>query len=240
MQRIGPQVPSFLSEQGWLAGVAIGFLLESGLFTLLFFVETKLGWLVVDNWMWRVSAPDTFIRTAWVGLLVNLGVAVGEETVFRGYLLTGLKSALGKWGALALMMLLFGSFHLPAYLASGLQSAGLWLALVLATLLGGLFGLIYLRTGTLWLPAVLHFTWNFVENDLLNLSADRANPNLIGAITRLRPPLTMNGLAFTNQIIQEFLVALVLSLGIWIWLRKGRQAGIVARRADLLSSKETR
>ena len=62
----------------------------------------------------------------------------------------------------------------------------LTLAILLASLFGLLFGLIYLRTGSLWLPVALHFTWNFIENDLLNLSADFTNPNLVGAMTRLQ------------------------------------------------------
>jgi membrane protease YdiL (CAAX protease family) len=96
------------------------------------------------------------------------------------------------------------------------------MALLLATLLGGLFGLIYMRTGSLWLPAALHFTWNFVENDLLNLSADASNPNLLGAVTRLRFPLTMSGVILSNQIVLETFVATALSLGIWLWLRNRR------------------
>ncbi len=50
-----------------------------------------------------------------MGLLVNVSVAIGEEAVFRGYLLTGLKSAWGKWAGTTLMRVIFGLFHLPAY-----------------------------------------------------------------------------------------------------------------------------
>ena len=53
------------------------------------------------------------------------------------------------------MTVIFGSFHLPVYIEGGMQSETLTLAIILASLFGLLFGLIYLRTGSLWLPVAL-------------------------------------------------------------------------------------
>jgi membrane protease YdiL (CAAX protease family) len=50
------------------------------------------------------------------------------------------------------MMVVFGLVHLPAYMAQEMQSLVLALAIVLAAVIGLLLGLIYLRTGSLWLP----------------------------------------------------------------------------------------
>jgi membrane protease YdiL (CAAX protease family) len=79
----------------------------------------KAGWLVVDSWNWQNMDLNAWIRVLCVGLLVNIGVAIGEETIFRGYLLAGLKTAWGNWIGLALMMVIFGLFHLPAYFEGG-------------------------------------------------------------------------------------------------------------------------
>lgn len=196
-----------------------GFLLVAGVLALFFIVEVRAGWLVVDGWSWQKIPLDAWLRTAWVGLLVNLGVAVGEETIFRGYLLSSLKLAWGGWRALLAMMVIFGLFHLIAYSEGGFQSGSLALAILLATLFGGLFGLVYLRLGSLWLPVVLHFTWNFVENDLLNLTGEINNVNLVGALTHLQKPLTTIDIGLGNIVVVEALAFVIIALGLWLWLR---------------------
>ena len=220
---INPRSALFPKHKGWWKDLLYGFLLITSILTLFFFAEVKAGWLTVDAWTWQTVGPAAWFRAAWVGLLINVGVAIGEETVFRGYLLTGLKKAWGRWAALGVMTVIFGLFHLPAYIEGGIQSATLTLAILLASMFGLLFGLIYLRTGSLWLPVALHFTWNFVENDLLNLSADLTNPNLIGALTRLRPPLTMTGFAWGNVIVLEAMALALIAFGIWLWLRNRQE-----------------
>ena len=40
--------------------------------------------------------------------------AIGEEIFFRGWLLGSLRSALGKWGAIAVVAVIFGMFHVSA------------------------------------------------------------------------------------------------------------------------------
>lgn len=190
----------------------------------LFLYEVQSGGLVVEGWNWQALPVDAWLRTAWTALLVNLAVAVGEETIFRGYLLTSLNTVVGRWPALVIMMVVFGLFHLIAYAESGLDSIILVLAIVLASLFGGLFGLIYLRTRSLWAPVVMHFAWNFVEADVLNLTGSLDNPNLIGALTRLQSPLSLNAFDWGNIIILEGLVFAVIAAGVWLRLRFMRVA----------------
>jgi membrane protease YdiL (CAAX protease family) len=212
----------FPFRNDWWKDLLFGFLLVAVILYGLFFFEVRAGWLVVEGWNWQILPFDVFVRTVWVGLLVNVSVATGEETVFRGYLLKGLKTTWGGRAGLVVMMIIFGSFHLPAYIEGGLHSGTLTLAILLATLFGGLFGLAYLRTQSLWLPVSLHFAWNFVENDLFNLSADRTNVNLIGALTRLQSPLSMTELQFGNVILVEMLMFAIIALGVWLWLKPRR------------------
>jgi membrane protease YdiL (CAAX protease family) len=215
---IDPRPVFFPLRKGWWQDLLFGFTLVTGVLALFFVLEVQAGWLAVESWNWQTMGPEAWLRIAWVGLLVNVGVAIGEETIFRGYLLTGLRTAWGKWAALALMMVIFGSFHLPAYFEGGLRSGTLTLAILLACLFGLLFGLVYLRTHSLWLPVSLHFAWNFVENDLFNLTADSTNPNLIGAVTRLTGPLRMSTGGFENFIFVEMLAFGIIVLGVWLWL----------------------
>jgi membrane protease YdiL (CAAX protease family) len=210
----------FPFSRDWWKDLIFGFLLTTMVLALFFIVEMKMGWLIVDGWNWQTMPLYEWLRVPWVGLLINVGVAIGEETIFRGYLLTGLNGVWGKWTSLTIMMVIFGLFHLPAYSESGgMQSWTLKMAILLATLFGGLFGLIYLRTKSLWLPVSLHFAWNFIENDVLNLTAVSNNVNLIGAQTRLQSPLTATGLSLGNVVVMETMMFMVIALGVWFWLR---------------------
>jgi membrane protease YdiL (CAAX protease family) len=220
--RINPWPIFFPFRKGWWKDVLFGFLLITSVLSLFFLLEVKAGWLALDGWNWQILPWDVFLRTAWVGLLVNVGVAIGEETIFRGYLLTGLNTAWGKWPALLVMTIVFGLFHLPAYAENGMQSATLTLAILLASLFGLLFGLAYLRTRSLWLPVSLHFTWNFIENDVLNLTADLTNVNLIGALTRLQSPLSATQMTLGNVVVLEMLMFGIIALGVWLWLKHRR------------------
>ena len=215
--RINPWPMFFPFRRGLWRDLLFGFLLGTGALSAFFLFEVKAGWLVVEGWNWQLLPFDVFLRTAWVGLLVNVSVAVGEEAIFRGYLLNGLKAAWGKWIGLILMTVVFGLFHLPAYIEGGMQSATLALGILLASLFGLLFGLACLRTGSLWLPVSLHFTWNFIENDVLNLTADPNNVNLIGALTRLQEPLSAGNVIYVEILMFAFIV-----LGVWLWLKYRR------------------
>jgi membrane protease YdiL (CAAX protease family) len=219
---IDPRAIFFPLRKGWWHDLLFGFLWITAVLSLFFLLEVKAGWLVLEGWNWQVLTFDAFLRTAWVGLLVNVGVAIGEETIFRGYLLIGLRTVWGKWQALLVMTIVFGLFHLPAYAENGMQSATLTLAILLASLFGLLFGLVYLHTGSLWLPVSLHFTWNFVENDVLNLTADPTNINLIGALTRLQSPLSATQITLGNVVVLEMLMYGIIALGVWLWLKHRR------------------
>src|SRR5881396_486060 len=118
--------------------------------------------------------PDVSLFAPLAGnvhfLLISLGVAwtlaaVGEEFVYRGYLLTRIARGLGDtpraWlGALAVTSILFGVSHRYQG-ASGMVSAGLG---------GFTFGLLYLVTGcNLWVAVIAHGTMDTVGFLLLFL-----------------------------------------------------------------------
>jgi membrane protease YdiL (CAAX protease family) len=209
---------AFRLQPGWWSDL-LGGIGVTGLAMLVVFLFSRwAGWLIVDGWMWQTLPLDAFLGTLWVTLLINVLVALGEEISFRAYLLTGLERAWGRWPGLAIMMVVFGLVHLPAYMAQEMQSLVLVLAIALAAVMGLLFGLTYLRTGSLWLPVGIHFAWNFAENDLLNLTGDATNSNLIGAVTRLQGPLVPPSAGYTNAIVLDWAALLILCIAVWLWM----------------------
>lgn len=89
--------------------------------------------------------PKTREQLFW-GLIVSVFAGVFEEIAYRGYLIAYFGSWLDQWGALAASSVLFGFAHFY-------QGR---LGVVMTTLLGAGFGYLYLRTGSLILPILLH------------------------------------------------------------------------------------
>ncbi len=77
-----------------------------------------------------------------------------EETLFRGFLWRGLAaSRLGNWGAWLLTSVLFGASHAITYSAD----PG---TLILAAIMGLIFGLVRWRTGSSTAAMITHFLCN--------------------------------------------------------------------------------
>lgn len=79
-------------------------------------------------------------------LAVSVFAGVFEEIAYRGYLMAYFGNWFGPWGALAASSILFG-------LAHTYQGVG---GVLVTGLLGALFGWVYLETGSLLLPIILH------------------------------------------------------------------------------------
>lgn len=105
------------------------------------FVGIALGLLRVE-----VSVPDWLAIFALNNLLFT---CVAEEVLFRGYL-QGLLMRYGNVLAVVVSSLLFGVAHF----------AGGGAFVLLASLAGACYGLIYLATGRLYFAVVAHFLFN--------------------------------------------------------------------------------
>ncbi len=93
----------------------------------------------------EVFLPGTAQQLRW-SLLLSVFAGVFEELAYRGYLMAYFGNWLGPWGALAASSVLFGLAHTYQGL-SGVLATGL---------VGALFGWVYLETGSLLLPMLLH------------------------------------------------------------------------------------
>ncbi len=86
-----------------------------------------------------------------------VGGALLEELMFRGYPFQRLVEAIRPVWAVVVLSIFFGAVHLQNPHAGGLLSWGFFNTI----LVGVLFAYAYLRTGMLWLPIGMHFSWNF-------------------------------------------------------------------------------
>jgi membrane protease YdiL (CAAX protease family) len=93
---------------------------------------------------------------SWTDRLAVIFVAVlvaplVEEFIFRGYLFGVLQKWTGRWWALGLTSFVFAGIHghLPSF--AGLFVLGLFL------------GVLYLRSGSLWIPIAIHAVFNAIS-----------------------------------------------------------------------------
>ncbi|BFM39508.1 type II CAAX endopeptidase family protein [Synechocystis sp. LKSZ1] len=117
-------------RNGWdtLQGLALGFAMTAGLFTL----EALFGWVTFQ------SPVLAWGRLIWEGSLTGLGVAFAEELFFRGWFLTELQRDYTLRVALGGNALFFAILHFLKPLGEILRTFPQFPALVLLGLILGL------------------------------------------------------------------------------------------------------
>ncbi len=131
---------------------AVAFLLVSNLtLSLIALLLGKIGITPPGEIEWML--PETGAeRIVWVFLSITAGIC--EETAFRGYLITRLKifgRTKGWLIPILVSSLAFGMGH--TYQGTG--------GFILITIYGMLFGLLYIRTGSIWPCIIAHFFQDF-------------------------------------------------------------------------------
>ena len=111
---------------------------------------------------WRPGAGGA--AALWAELVLLAAAAATEELLFRGFLFRRLLDGLGTWPAQFLIAALFVLTHSDGLRGLGplafLAGANIFLASIL-------FGLAYLRTGSLAMPIGLHLAANVVQGPVL-------------------------------------------------------------------------
>jgi membrane protease YdiL (CAAX protease family) len=120
-------------------------------------------------------------------LLLMLAVGFFEETLSRGYMMTALRTT-----SLKPLIFLF-----PAAIFSLLHFANPGfdvLAGINILLIGIVFGYMFIRTGSLWMPIGFHFMWNFAQGSFWGMSV--SGGEVVGSIVQTStqaPPLLTGG-----------------------------------------------
>lgn len=130
----------------FLTGLAIGALVMAGVYAVFLTLNLlRFTGAAPEGEGWLVAIPDL------------LGLALIEEIVFRGLLLSGLIVLLKRpWLAVTISAALFGLAHAANPGATPLS--------VISNALGGvMYALPYLGTRRIWLPWGLHFAWNYFQ-----------------------------------------------------------------------------
>lgn len=115
--------------------------------------------------LWLLQLVQWFtdkVDAAGLGIALGLMfiVAIGEELVFRGYLLGNMMQSSSKEAALVFSALVFAILH-------SLNPNFNLTAFINIFLAGLLLGINYIFTRNLWFGILLHFSWNFFQGSVL-------------------------------------------------------------------------
>ena len=130
---------------------------------------------------------------------------MAEELMFRGYPFQRLVEATGAGGAVAVAAALFGMAHL-------LNPHASTVGFINTILIGILFAVAYLRSGSLWLPWGMHWAWNTVLATVgLPVSG---NDMSVGVHTAVEGPKWLTGGAYGPEASLAATVAVVVGLAV--------------------------
>ena len=152
--------------------------------------------------------------------VIGLGAGIVEEAIVRGVFLTVLERLMGHWVAVLLPSVLFAALHLigrPMDLPSFLQ------LMIAGSLVGILFSLVAVETGSIWCSALMHAVWNMVMvGGILHIGPSAqtdavANYVLTGSSTLL----TGGSFGVETSVIAMAAYAVFAGLAFWRCRRKG-------------------
>ncbi len=212
----------------WWLHLGGGAMLGALLITLVFLTAWAAGWVRVVGF-WQVREPGSSFVLALAAPLVAFAViSITEELLSRGYqcvnLAEGFCGLLGERGAVMAAWLissaLFGLLH-------AFNPHSSWVSTFNLMLIGLLFGLGFVLTGSLALPIGLHFTWNFFQANVFGfpVSGRDFSAATVIAVEEQGPALWTGG-AFGPEAGLVGVAAVVVGCALvaaWVWAVEGRR-----------------
>jgi membrane protease YdiL (CAAX protease family) len=194
--------------------------LQGGLFGSALMILPAFFLMVFFGVRWHMGGADLSVVVS--GILLFISVAVTEELLFRGFIFQQLISAVGQWPA----QIIVGGLFLLTHIANpGMTGSTMLLAGTNIFLASIMFGLAYIRTGSLALPIGLHLMANWVQGDLLGFGVSGVGRKGILQPELENLPAWLTGSSFGLEASIPCLIGIVISIAI---LYKRRPAARIA------------
>ncbi|MGE0741935.1 MAG: lysostaphin resistance A-like protein [Hyphomonadaceae bacterium] len=198
----------------WLRELSFGLVLGA-----LLMIVPAAFLLLIGAVSWQVNPDAWAVLPATLALLLT--AAAAEELLFRGFMFQRLVAGLGAWPAQLAMAALFTLTHADALGTLGdhgfLAGANIFFASLL-------FGLAFLRTGSLALPIGIHFAANAVQGPLLGFGVSGGDaPGLLVATTQHASSWLTGGEFGLEASAPGFVSVVALIAIVWRLPRPGRK-----------------
>lgn len=133
-------------------------------------------------------------------------VALNEEIVIRGYILSNLLESYHPFTALGVSAFLFSIMH-------GLNPNLSIIGLINIFLAGVLFGLYYIYKRNLWFPIMLHLSWNFFQGPIYGFEVSGIDSkSLISQKIEGASIITGGNFGFEGSVLLTFIMVIVIYL----------------------------
>ena len=113
--------------------------------------------LLPGQWAEAADRMDTASILVIGVLYLGIGAGIVEEAVFRGFIMTALERRWNRWVAVLLPSVLFGLVHI---IGSELDVLSMVQLVLAGTMVGVMFSLVALESGSIWNGALIHGVWN--------------------------------------------------------------------------------
>jgi len=119
------------------------------------------------------TTVDPFMIVLFLLAFVLQGM--GEEALFRGYLMTSLARRNNPWVAIIVSSLMFAAFHVgnPNFTV---------IAFINITLFGLFAGVFMMKRGSIWAVGAIHTVWNFMQSNVFGYNVS-GNPKFDSILT---------------------------------------------------------
>ena len=201
-----PFVSLGFSKQFMLRDILLGILVGIVLMLTGFGLLLAMGELSIESIQFSFS---NFL----LNLLLFSCVAVTEEVMTRGYILSNLMASMNKFIALAISSLIFSLLHLANPNVTFLSLSNIFMA-------GVILGIPYIINRRLWFPIALHLSWNFMQGPVLGYKVSGITTSTI--ITTQYPAESIwNGGTFGFEgSLPSLILLIVASVGMYFYYRK--------------------
>jgi membrane protease YdiL (CAAX protease family) len=206
---------------GGLPHLVAGFIAGTIMIGAWFFIDLALGWVRVVGWEPATTGLPLAVGLMAIGLAGNAGAGFLEEVGYRGYVLQNLANRMPLWAATPLSALLFAIVvhfnKLTPFFAA------------FATVIGVLFALTRLATGTIWFAIGMHWAFDGTQNYVFGLG--NPSPPYSHSLLHLQLQGWLASSNGANDPVAFVLV--VIAAGAWLlWLRRRGGIGWGSRLND--------
>jgi membrane protease YdiL (CAAX protease family) len=186
------------------AQVTWGILAAVGAISLIIIFGEGFGIISFQGFGTNAYAGTEIAASVLLGALTFLMVGFGEETVYRTYIQNQVVDMTGNRYGLVISAFIFAGVHLFTY--------GKLLDLFDVFLAGIILGYAYMLTKSIYLPAMFHFMWDFLQINIFRLQDYENYKGPVLVLFKNSGDLIINNYNLGNKLELIFIIVEVMML----------------------------
>ncbi len=175
---------------------------------------------------WTMCADSSVISVAAYGILFRgLAAGISEELVFRGAIMGTIEKEWNTKAAVLIPSIAFGAVHI---MGRSLDLISIVLLLAAGTLVGIMFSLIEIQSGSFWNNALVHAAWNIVILGLLHTDTRACEDSVFTYILKSKSLLLTGGdFGIESSLVAVIAYVIIIVIAAVLMTNKKAQSGVV-------------